>query len=40
MKSDLPPVEKWWLLQRIRKFHPAALPALGGDTLSTEGGDY
>jgi hypothetical protein len=40
MRSALPPVEKWWLVCRIRKFHPSAMPKLDAGSLETEGGEY
>jgi hypothetical protein len=40
MRSTLPPVEKWWLVCRIRKFHPSAMPKLDAGSLETEGGEY
>jgi len=40
MRSDLPPVEKWWLVCRIRKFHPSALPKFAAGANDNEGGEY
>jgi len=37
MRSDLPPVEKWWLVCRIRKFHPSALPKFAAGANENEG---
>lgn len=40
MRSTLPPVEKWWLVCRIRKFHPSALPKFEAGANENEGGEY
>lgn len=40
MRSTLPPVEKWWLVCRIRKFHPSALPKFAAGANDLEGGEY
>jgi hypothetical protein len=40
MRSDLPPVEKWWFVCRIRKFHPSALPKFAAGANENEGGEY